>query len=183
MKSMLIKLLLVSGLLLLLGLIATYGLSRIVIIYGVVYILIAVNEIVHSLLRQVHRKRMFEQAQEQAKKLNKPLMVIGDPNNGDGSKIHGASYSCGDICVDLTGCPECPNGLKAKLPDGLENIEDNSHVVFVSYVLEYVDDYKKAIDEIKRIGGDNVYALTLSPYQLTSYLYKGAKNVFFKKPF
>lgn len=36
---------------------------------------------------------------------------------------------------------------------------------------------------IRSIGGDNVYALTLSPYQLTSYLYKGAKNVFFKKPF
>lgn len=182
-NSSLIKVILIIGFILGLGLFATYGPTRSVLIYSSVYCLIAINEIVHSLMRQIHRKRMFTKAQARAKELNKPLMVIGDPNNGDSSKLLGARYGCGDVCVDLTGCPQCPNTIKAKLPNGLEGTEDNSHVVFLSYVLEYVDDYKNAIEEIKRVGGENVYALTLSPYQLTAYLYKGSKNVFFKNPF
>jgi len=182
-NSSLIKIILICGLFLGVGLNIMYGPTYYVLIYSILYCLIAINEIARSLMRQVHRKKMFTKAQARAKELNKPLMVIGDPNNGDASKLHGAAYGCGDVCVDLTGCPHCPNTIKAKLPNGLENIEDDSHVVFLSYVLEYVDDVERVIEEIKRVGGENVYALTLSPYQLTSYIYEGSKNVFFENPF
>ena len=183
MKSGLIKIVLIIGLMLGLGLFVAYGTTRAVIIYCGMYFLVAVNEILRVFLRQNKRKKMFAEAQAKSKELGKPLMVIGDPYNGDGSKIHGVSYGCGDVCVDLTGCPNCPNGIETKLPAGLEKIKDDSHVVFLSCVLEYVDDYKKTIEEIKRVGGNNVFAVTLSPYQLTSYLYQGAKNVFYKNPF
>jgi hypothetical protein len=80
---------------------------KFIIIIFFIYIL-ALNEFCVGILRQKDRKNIFTQARLRAYKLNKPLLVYGDPYNGLGSKffnvfMHG--YDCGDETVDLTGCP------------------------------------------------------------------------------
>jgi len=62
---------------------------------------------------------------------------------------------------------------KGPIPD----VADNSAVVFVSCVLEYVTDIKAALREISRIAGsaDNVFVVTVQPWTLTARLYPGAR--------
>ncbi len=62
---------------------------------------------------------------------------------------------------------------KGPIPD----VADNSSVVFVSCVLEYVTDIDAALREISRIAGsaDNVFVVTVQPWTLTARLYPGAR--------
>jgi ubiquinone/menaquinone biosynthesis C-methylase UbiE len=53
---------------------------------------------------------------------------------------------------------------------------DNSVVVFVSCVLEYVDDVDAAIKELMRISGGHLYVVRVEPWTATAYLYPGAKR-------
>ena len=62
---------------------------------------------------------------------------------------------------------------KGPIPD----LADDSAVVFVSCVLEYVTDLDAALREIARIAGsaDNVFVVTVQPWTLTARLYPGAR--------
>ena len=52
------------------------------------------------------------------------------------SKYSGSDYSCGDLCLDINGCPKCET--KLKMP--LENFRDyKDYIVFISCTLEYVN--------------------------------------------
>lgn len=148
-----------------------------------VFVVIVVNEILRSFQRQRLRSEVYKLAEARAAETGKPLLVVGDPYNGIGSGFHGAAYGCGDVCIDLTGCPRCPHARKDELPHGLEDLADDSHVVFISYVLEYVDDYAGCLRELKRVGGNNVFLLRVQPWCLTSLLYPGAKRVIHSDPF
>ena len=77
----------------------------------------------------------------------RPLVVIGDPDAGLHTRMARA-YDCGDICVDLTGCPACPVGIAADITKGPIDLASDSAVVDVSCVLEYVDDVGAAVQEI-----------------------------------
>ena len=144
------------------------------------------NEVGHNYDRNSKRKKVYQSVKDYAKKVNKPLMIIGDPYNGISSKFEGdALYGCGDVCIDLTGCPKCKNSIRVKgpIPEKLKQFKNDSYVVYVSYVLEYVDDYEESVKELRRVGGDNVFALTVSPLCLTSYLYPGRKRTMWRNPF
>ena len=61
------------------------------------------------------RRRAFDSAARRAALLQRPLIVVGDPDAGAHTRIIRA-YGCGDLCVDLTGCPLCPVTRTARSP-------------------------------------------------------------------
>ncbi len=130
-----------------------------------------------ALIRFRERTTAFKLAVERAAALDRRLVVIGDPDAGMHTRLLRA-YGCGDVCVDLNGCPKCPVTVVADITKGpIPDIADNSAVVFVSCVLEYVADVDAALREISRVAGsaDNVFVVTVQPWTLTARLYPGAR--------
>jgi hypothetical protein len=130
-----------------------------------------------ALVRFRERSSAFRLAVERATALGRPLVVIGDPDGGMHTRLMRA-YGCGDVCVDLNGCPKCPVTVVADITKGpTPGIADDSSVVFVSCVLEYVADLQAALAEISRIAGapENVFVVTVQPWTLTARLYPGAR--------
>lgn len=130
-----------------------------------------------ALIRHRERTAAFQAAIERATALDRRLVVIGDPDAGMHTRLWRA-YGCGDVCVDLNGCPRCPMTVVADITKGpIPDVADNSSVVFVSCVLEYVTDIDAALREISRIAGsaDNVFVVTVQPWTLTARLYPGAR--------
>lgn len=127
--------------------------------------------------RWQHRRDAFAAATRRAQELGRPLVVVGDPNAGAHTRLMPA-YGCGDLCIDLRGCPRCLSFCAADITRGpIAGIADDSAVVFVSCVFEYVGDLRAAVAEVARIAGDprNVFAVTVQPYTFTAVLYPGAK--------
>lgn len=120
------------------------------------------------------RKAAFASAQRRALDLGRPLVVVGDPDAGMHTRMARA-YPCGDVCVDINGCPACPVQLIADLATERLPFEDDSVVVFVSCVLEYVADVRAAVTELARVAGpDNLFIITVQPWTITAALYPGA---------
>jgi hypothetical protein len=147
--------------------------------------------------RHDKRTRLFYEAGKRAQALGRPLVVIGDPDAGMHTRLLRA-YGCGDVCVDLNGCPLCPVVRAADITQGpVPGIEANSGVVFVSCVLEYefgrhyaqiiharaacvleyVSDVAAAMHEILRMAGDpeHVFLVTVQPWTLTAALHPRAR--------
>ncbi|MGB1016774.1 MAG: hypothetical protein ACPG4T_21725, partial [Nannocystaceae bacterium] len=131
-----------------------------------------------ALGRFQRRKQVFDQAMKRSVKTERPLVVVGDPNAGLHTRLV-AAYGCGDVCVDLTGCPACPVAKSADITSGIKGLEDDSSVVFCCCVLEYVSDVAAAMQELKRIAGadDNLFLVFVDRLSLTGYLYPGGQRV------
>lgn len=102
---------------------------------------------------------------------------MGDPDAGAHTRLVRA-YDCGDLCLDLHGCPRCEVMQAADLTAGpVPGIGDDSAVVFVSCVLEYVSDPEAALRELQRMAGasDNLFMVFVEPWTLTAALYPGAR--------
>jgi hypothetical protein len=138
---------------------------------------LAVYEGIRAIERSAVRRAVFAQAVNRAVATGRQLVVVGDPVNGAWSRVTGPDYGCGDVCVDLTGCPTCPVALKADVTKPLPLASDR-YVTFVSCTLEYVPDPWAAWDEILRISGDgaNVFMVDVQPWTLASVLYPGADS-------
>lgn len=127
--------------------------------------------------RWLRRRTSFAAAAGRALEIGRPLIVIGDPDAGAHTSWMPA-YGCGDLCIDLRGCPRCTNYHAADITRGpIADIADDSAVVFVSCVFEYVGDLDAARREVLRIAGDpaNVFAITVQPWTFTAALYPGAR--------
>ena len=130
-----------------------------------------------ALRRFEHRRRAFAAAAQRAAELGRPLVVVGDPDAGAHTRLVRA-YDCGDLCIDLHGCPRCRVMQAADLTAGpVPGIVDDSAVVFVSCVLEYVSDPEAALYELQRMAGspDNLFLVLVEPWTLTAVLYPGAR--------
>lgn len=106
--------------------------------------------------RNIRKYLYFKEVQFLSKKLNKKLLVIGDPNSGDFFSFIGKlffNYNCGDICLDIEGCRKCNNSVKSDLYEYLSKQSDNSLVIFVFCSLEYIEDIEKTFKEILRVSG------------------------------
>ena len=126
-----------------------------------------------ALNRDREREQLYNQAKQRAQQTGRLFVVIGDPSGGT---THGAG--CGDTCIDIQGC-DCPVSIRHDLTIGpTPNVKNNSAVVYVSCVLEYVSDYQLAWDEIIRMAGsvDNVFVVTVQSWTLTAALYPGARQ-------
>ena len=92
---------------------------------------------------------------------NKPLLVIGDPNNGFTSKILGLTYPCGDLCLDIVGCKGCKNQIEGDALQELKKMKDNSYIIFESCVLEYIQYNKLVREEILRVSGNKYFEVRI----------------------
>lgn len=137
----------------------------------------ATVEGVLSFQRWDARRKAFDAARRRATALGRPLVVIGDPDAGAHTGLMRA-YGCGDLCVDLSGCPRCEHHRAADLTRGpIPGLAADSAVVFVSCVLEYVGDVEAALGEVRRIAGadENLFIVTVQPWTFTAALYPGAR--------
>jgi hypothetical protein len=165
--------------------------KTIIIVISIIILVLLVNEVYEGFLRQTDRQNIFKLAQARALEQKKPLLVYGDPYYGIGSRFFNTfmdGYGCGDETVDLTGCPGCSNGKKSDILAHLKTKESNSQVIFVSCVLEYVDEIDQVIKEIIRVAGslDNVFVVTVGKKSLSAYFYSEddykAKNLITAPP-
>ncbi len=130
-----------------------------------------------ALRRFEARRRGFEAAARRAAAVGRPLVVVGDPDAGAHTRLVRA-YGCGNLCIDLEGCPRCHVMQAADLTAGpVPGVPDDSAVVFVSCVLEYVSDPKSAVHELQRMAGSpaNLFLVFVEPWSLTASLYPGAR--------
>lgn len=120
-------------------------------------------ELICSGFRLFRRSDTYKRAEKESKKVNKPLLVVGDPDAGLTNSMFGRVYGCGDLCVDLNGCG-CDKSERSDLYEFLKKQKDNSYVIYESCVLEYIPKEKRAniIEEMKRVGISN-YTVRISP--------------------
>jgi len=141
-----------------------------------VLVLPYVVEMVISLtVRRWKRRDYFRRAREKARLTGKPLMVIGDPDTGCVNHYFGRDYDCGDVCLDLTGCPRCPDGtrkIRGSLEEALPGMPTGGYVVFVSCTLEYVEGIRSVVDELQRVSGGDLYVVNVEPYSPLHFLLK-----------
>jgi hypothetical protein len=130
--------------------------------------------------RILTRKSYYARARERASSLHRPLVVVGAPTSG-----LVRNYPCGDLCIDLEGCMACgspPRDVEA--PGGIP-LDDDSAVVFVSYVFEYVDDIEAAWREVRRVAGhtDNCFVASVQTWATwTHLLYPGSRWIVEEAP-
>lgn len=138
--------------------------------------LLAVSEVTAAILRQRARQNTFAAAQARARALGRPLVVVGDPHAGAWTSIIPA-YGCGDVCVDLNGCPGCQCSHTVDLAAVQVPQAADSAVVYCSCVLEYVPDPQRAWAELLRLAGapENVFLVTVQSWTVTSSFYPGAR--------
>jgi hypothetical protein len=125
--------------------------------------------------RRGARTSAYAEAQARARALGRTFVVVGAPEGGVT-----AGYGCGDLTVDLAGSPSCPRAVAADICEpGAIPLDDDSAVVFISCVLEYVDDYPAALREVQRVAGspENLFVVRVEPWTLTAFLYPGARRV------
>lgn len=139
-----------------------------IVVFGII-----LYEVILTYTRFQKRKQIFKMVQKRSQETGKPLLVIGDPENGATNYLMGKSYDCGDVCVDLTGCPNCPNGIKEKVENYLPTLASDSHVVFISCVLEYVssDQIDSIISQLQRVAGNDLFVVSVEPLSITALLY------------
>ncbi len=149
-----------------------------IIIVLIVIVLVWIGTIV---LNHHERRSYYELAKARSVKLNKPLIVIGDPQKGMSCAMFGPPYGYGDACVDID--PVDDRCVKSDATEYLKGIKTNSAVIFISCVLEYVDDIEPLIEEMNRVAGSskNLFVVHVKWYALTAYIYRAqgdsAKNV------
>lgn len=122
--------------------------------------------------RKWRRKGIYEMAVEKARETGKRLFIIGDPHNDNKSLDGKADYGCGDLCLDKeTGCDLCPQGVKDSLENFLPGLPDNSYVIFVSCVLEYVDNFEMVKRQLARVSGGDLFVVNIEPNTLKTLLF------------
>lgn len=153
----------------------TLGITHVVSIVVVVIILVIFNEIYQSNLRNYNRSYLYKMAVTRSLELDRPLIVIGDPHNGIGAKIYGAAYGSGNFVIDISGCSKeiCEDVIERDIVDSLKAFHDDSCIIFISCVLEYVENIDDSIKEITRVSGsnDNVFVVTMGTSSCASYYY------------
>lgn len=111
-------------------------------------------------LRDINnRKDLYTQARTAADEKGKPLLVVGKPT------IYGVRmHPCGDVCLDLQGCPECPSAVQGDVRNMTMFTDKQFGAVFCSHVLEHLplDQAQIAYRELQRVA-DTVFIALPSP--------------------
>ena len=134
-------------------------------------LILIIYETIICILRKIKRRIIYSKAKERAKKTGKKLLVIGDPYNGLASKITGCDYGCGDLCLDLTGCPNCPKSIKGRLEDTIADINLEEYVVYISCVLEYTDDLEYIKTFLDKMDQEDLFVVNVEWYSFMAWFY------------
>lgn len=114
--------------------------------------------------RNFRRYYYYRQALKKAKKLNKKLLVVGCPWSGGISGKIGLLfklYECGDLLIDIKPKSKCINHIQSDLKTFLVQQQNDSFVIFVSVVLEYIEDIDETIIELDRVSGNCLYVVPI----------------------
>lgn len=131
-----------------------YILSYAILIFFVIYAIFYANN---------KAVKLYEVAENEAKKQNKKLLVLGNPDTASGKmiKIFTKTYGCGDVCIDMNGCGDCKNVISDKIENVLHKFGSNEYIIFESGLMEVVDEDKVdyITNELYRIAGckENIY--------------------------
>ena len=136
-----------------------------------VIVVIAVFDIIVGLVRKWKRRHIFAIAKKRSEETGFPLLVVGDPYNGLMSIMSGPDYECGDVCLDLTGCKMCPHGIKGRLEEKLRGIDLSRTVVYISCVLEYVNDLPLILGYLNKMDPNNLFIVNVEWFSLMAYFY------------
>lgn len=122
-------------------------------------------DLIFTLYRIYRRRNFYNKAYEKSKKSNKQLLVIGNPDAGFINKNIYKCYDCGDICLDLNGCNNCPRQIKGDLLKEIKKLESNKYIIFESCVLEYIDKIHipEITKELNRVSGGDLYQVRNFP--------------------
>lgn len=135
--------------------------------YYLFYIIVfyIIIDFIFSLYRLYRRTTIYNKALKKSKETNKKLLVIGNPTAGFVNRNIYKSYDCGDVCLDLNGCDNCPNQIKGDLLEEIKKLESDKYVVFESCVLEYIPEYDlhEVRTELYRISGGDLYEVRIHP--------------------
>jgi len=115
-------------------------------------------ELGNWLIQGYERRQLFRAAEEYARSEGKPLLVVGEPRGRHGY---------GDVCVDASGRdPKCLKEDVTALP-----FDDRQFgAAFVGHVLEHVEDFDAAMNEISRVA-DRVFVAYPHPWSLIAWLH------------
>lgn len=119
--------------------------------------------------RVQNRQSLYDRAKAHARALRMPLVVLGAPDRG---ATRGPG--CGDLTLDL-GPTQCPCSMQIDVSKQIP-LPTNSAIIFVSCVLEYVNDLPSAWHELQRVAPGRVYVSRVQPWTLTAYLYPNARR-------
>jgi hypothetical protein len=137
--------------------------------------LIVVYEILQTWFRRKQRRFLYEKAKARAQATGKKLLVIGDPHNGIFNSVFGPDYEAGDECLDITGCPTVEQTrskkYKGKVEDILPQMDLSKRIVFISCVLEYVDDIEKVNSILSQMDQQDIFIVTVSPWTMEAWIY------------
>lgn len=137
------------------------------IIFLIIIITISIK--IYYLNIIVQKKILYNIAKKKSIELNKPLIVIGSPVDNE--------YGCGNICIDLHGCKDCPISIKNIIENELIKYKSDSYIIFECGVLEVVDNLN-VINEMYRIAGgkENIFAF----HHLKNNIYSKILKLFYK---
>ena len=131
--------------------------------------------------RRWERQRVYKAAHRRSQEPGKPLVVVGAPRAGFVTRLL-PTYGCGDLCIDLAGCPSCPEQMQGDLATDLRQQPSNSAVVCVICTLEYVDNIEAAKAQLNRVAGRDLFVSRVEPWSLTAFAYPGAKQRLLSAP-
>ena len=143
------------------------------LVYFIIFIIVYI--ITYKI--QQRKRYIYNLAKKRANETDKLLMVIGDPLNGSFfhryfiHKILGPPYEYGDVCIDLSGCPENSGySIKAPLEDIIYKFHTNSYVIYISQTLEYIDSKKiyDVLKELIRVSNKDLFIVNMT-YNHDSY--------------
>ena len=137
---------------------------------------VAVAETAATWTRWEQRRRLFLAADERARSLGRPLLVVLPRKEGWFNRSM-RLYEYGARYGDIFNASHSPVIFADSLARGLPAIADDSAVVYVACVLEYVTDLRRSMDEIMRMAGaiDNIFIVTVQPWTLTAALHPAAR--------
>jgi hypothetical protein len=131
--------------------------------------------------RRWERQRMYRLARQRALETGKPLIIVGAPRGGFITRLM-PTYGCGDLCIDLVGCPSCSNQVAEGIETAMETYPSDSAVIAVMCTLEYVKNIQGAEAEIQRVAGPNLFVARVEPWSLTAFFYPGARHRLMNAP-
>ena len=136
---------------------------------------VAVAETAATWTRWEQRRRLFLAADARARKLGRPLLVVLPRKEGWFNRSM-RLYEYGARYPDIFSRRNSPVIFADSLARGVA-VQDDSAVLYVACVLEYVTDLRRSMDEILRIAGEpaNIYIVTVQPWTLTAALHPAAR--------
>jgi len=110
------------------------------------------------------RKRVYEAAEQMARALEKPLLVVGRPKG----RHPCGSLEAGDICLDIdpSVCAECQNAVIGDVRDLYFFRDGQFGAAAVMHVLEHLrpEDAASALDELYRVAE---YVFIAAPHKIS----------------